>query len=413
MGFFDKKYCDVCGAKIGLLGNRKLEDGNLCKNCAKKLSPWFDERRHSTVDQIKAQLAYREDNRVKAEAFRASRIFGNGSTKLYVDESAGKFAVHRGNDFSTANPDILDFSQARGCDLEIKERRREITRTVDGKTESYNPPRFEYSYDFKVTVRVNHPYFSEMDFDLNGGSVNTGETRMTGGNTGSWRVSSFFNSGTDKYNDMVQMGNELKEMIDGWSNGGSMFAAAKCSNEDLAQKNTETLKLGSPSPIPYTEMTDGNPLTVQMRFFCSAEVAVCNPVTVQSRGGLESTKQLIVNDFVTTITEALRRCNSNNVPVAKLASMNHDIVQYVQNSLSGNMKDKYGMELVKICSLSFLMTEESRKDYDEARRLRMSNAAPQETAQPVQTQAAGWTCSYCGAQNAGKFCTNCGARQGE
>ena len=35
MGFFDKKYCDICGEKIGLLGNRKLEDGNLCKECAK------------------------------------------------------------------------------------------------------------------------------------------------------------------------------------------------------------------------------------------------------------------------------------------------------------------------------------------------------------------------------------------
>ena len=38
MGLFDKKYCDICGEKIGLLGNRKLENGNLCKNCAKKLS---------------------------------------------------------------------------------------------------------------------------------------------------------------------------------------------------------------------------------------------------------------------------------------------------------------------------------------------------------------------------------------
>ena len=25
MGLFDKKYCDICGEKIGLLGNRKLE----------------------------------------------------------------------------------------------------------------------------------------------------------------------------------------------------------------------------------------------------------------------------------------------------------------------------------------------------------------------------------------------------
>ena len=27
MGLFDKKICDICGEKIGLLGNRKLDDG--------------------------------------------------------------------------------------------------------------------------------------------------------------------------------------------------------------------------------------------------------------------------------------------------------------------------------------------------------------------------------------------------
>ena len=52
MGLFDKKYCDVCGAKIGFLGNRKLEDGNLCKDCAGKLSPFFSDRRNSTVAKI-------------------------------------------------------------------------------------------------------------------------------------------------------------------------------------------------------------------------------------------------------------------------------------------------------------------------------------------------------------------------
>ena len=31
MGLFDKKFCDVCGEKIGMLGNRKLEDGNTAK----------------------------------------------------------------------------------------------------------------------------------------------------------------------------------------------------------------------------------------------------------------------------------------------------------------------------------------------------------------------------------------------
>lgn len=63
MGLFDKKYCDICGKKIGLLGNQKLEDGNLCKDCAKQLSPWFSDRRRSTVEDIKRQLAYREEGR--------------------------------------------------------------------------------------------------------------------------------------------------------------------------------------------------------------------------------------------------------------------------------------------------------------------------------------------------------------
>lgn len=66
MGLFDKKYCDICGEKIGLLGNRKLENGNLCKNCAQKLSPWFSDRRNSTVEEIKAQLDYREENQKRS-----------------------------------------------------------------------------------------------------------------------------------------------------------------------------------------------------------------------------------------------------------------------------------------------------------------------------------------------------------
>ena len=60
---FEKKSCDICGGEIGLLGNRKLEDGNLCKECAKKLSPFFSERRRSTVEQIREQLDYREANK--------------------------------------------------------------------------------------------------------------------------------------------------------------------------------------------------------------------------------------------------------------------------------------------------------------------------------------------------------------
>ena len=92
MGLFDKKYCDVCGEKIGLLGNRKLGDGNLCKNCAKQLSPWFSERRHSTLADIKAQLAYREENKQAVKDFHVTLTLGKGM-KVLVDEDAHKFMV--------------------------------------------------------------------------------------------------------------------------------------------------------------------------------------------------------------------------------------------------------------------------------------------------------------------------------
>ena len=155
MGLFDKKYCDICGEKIGLLGNRKLENGNLCKNCAKKLSPWFSDRRSSTVEEIKAQLAYREENRQKVAAFHTTRTLGT-NTKVLLDEDAGKFMVTRARDLQEANPDVLDFADVTGCNLDIDESRSELKREdKDGKEVSYNPPRYEYSYDFYITIPLN------------------------------------------------------------------------------------------------------------------------------------------------------------------------------------------------------------------------------------------------------------------
>ena len=171
MGLFDKKYCDICGEKIGLLGNRKLEDGNLCKDCAKKLSPWFSDRRRSTVADIKGQLAYREENRGKAAQFCITRSFGE-DWKVLLDEERRWFTVTRARDLADANPDILDFDAITGCRMDIDESRTELTREgSDGKEVSYVPPRYEYSYDFYLVISVRHPYFDEMRFSLNASSV--------------------------------------------------------------------------------------------------------------------------------------------------------------------------------------------------------------------------------------------------
>lgn len=167
MGLFDKKYCDICGAKIGLLGNRKLEDGNLCKECASKLSPWFSERRRSTVENIKEQLAYREENREAVAAFHVTRTLGAG-TKVLLDEDNGNFMVTSARNYREANPDVMSFSQVTGCRIDVDEGKTELTREdKDGKEVSYNPPRYSYEYNFYVVISVNTPYYNEIRFRLN------------------------------------------------------------------------------------------------------------------------------------------------------------------------------------------------------------------------------------------------------
>lgn len=167
MGLFEKKYCSVCGEKIKFLGNRKLEDGNLCKDCANKLSYWFDDRRSSTVEQIKEQLAYREENLKKVEAFNATNVIGT-HTKVYIDKDKHQFMIVRTDNIIEENPDVLDFSQILGCDVDIDEDRDEEKRRLDdGSYVSYIPPRYVWSYNFTLTILVKHPYFDDMKFDLN------------------------------------------------------------------------------------------------------------------------------------------------------------------------------------------------------------------------------------------------------
>lgn len=172
MGLFDKKYCDVCGEKIGLLGNRKLNDGNLCKTCAAKLSPWFSDRRGSSVEDIKNQLAYREANKGRVAAFNPTKTIG-GNMKIYFDEDKRQWLASRTTNWRGANPDVMDFSQVTGCTLDIDENKRELMRKdAEGKEVRFTPPRYEYSYDFNMTIHVNTPYFSEIRFQINDDEIN-------------------------------------------------------------------------------------------------------------------------------------------------------------------------------------------------------------------------------------------------
>lgn len=177
MGLFDrfkKQDCEICGKEVGMFGYKKLEDGEICKDCIKLLSPWFDDRRHSTVDQIKQQISYREENRAALVGFRPTMAFGERYT-LRAELENGvptRFVVERTDNYKEENADIISFRDVISFNIDVQESKRELmARNSKGEEISYNPPRYEYSYDFYAEIRVNHPYFDEITFQLNRESV--------------------------------------------------------------------------------------------------------------------------------------------------------------------------------------------------------------------------------------------------
>ena len=171
LNIFDKKICSICGNEIKFLGNRKLADGNMCKNCESKLSPLFSERRQSTVQDILDQLEYREANKKEVEAFNPTRTFGQ-SKKIYIDDDARKFIVTSQSKWRETNPDVISFKQVTGCDVLVDERKEEVkTKDKDGKTISYTPPRYKYKYDIYDIIHVNSPYFDEIKIKINANEI--------------------------------------------------------------------------------------------------------------------------------------------------------------------------------------------------------------------------------------------------
>ena len=167
MGLFSKKTCDFCGEQIRFLGNRKVEGGNMCKNCADRLSPWFSDRRHTTVEDIRSQLEDRERNRERLSAFRESRVLGEYCT-IHLDDAAGTFIPLRPGLRMSDNPDVFDLSRVTGCTWRCREQKTEHKqKDAEGKEVSYNPPRYTYSYDFLVDIRLQHPYADEITLQVN------------------------------------------------------------------------------------------------------------------------------------------------------------------------------------------------------------------------------------------------------
>ena len=166
---FDKKLCAICGGEIGLLGNRKLADGNLCKDCARKLSPFMTDRRESTVEEIRQHLAYREQNARVLLSVSPTRVFGRNYTKVYVDENQGLFFVTSENNYMAANPDVIRVDQVIGFRPTIHENRTELYHhDREGRRVPYSPRRYRVDYRFDLEMNINSPYFNRIAFEFSG-----------------------------------------------------------------------------------------------------------------------------------------------------------------------------------------------------------------------------------------------------
>ncbi len=341
MGLFDKKFCDICGDKIGLLGNRKLEDGNMCKDCAKKLSPFFSERRSSTIEEIKQQLAYREQNKQVLAGFSATMTFGENK-KIYVDQRNGTFVVsrHTPGSWSEENPDVIQLSQLSSVSLDIDEDRDEIyTQGRDGQRVSYTPPRYNFYYSFDLKFIVNHPYFDEFTVRLN-------DTRVEG-------------MGTMEYNRYQQMAMDIINTLTpgrgvmpnmGMNNGMGM--------NGMPMNGGYTHAGGFNQPMNNGMGMNGMPMN--------------NGYNQQMNQGFN---QPMNNGYNQQMNQGFNQPMNNGYN----QQMNQGFNQPMNNGFNQPMNQGYNQQPAY--------------------------------GQPVQPQAQGLACPFCGAPyTGGEFCTSCGAK---
>ena len=163
MGIFSKKDCSFCGAQSGLLSNRKLADGNICKDCRAQLSPFYDRTNKDTVANVAAQLEYRQRNLSELDRFRPTIVAG-GAGKVFIDMQMGKFTLASEDELRNGNPDLFDLSGLRSCSLEVRER---YNRGDDNEPSSYD-------YDFYLRFSVDHPFVRNFTYDYSGITVSTG-----------------------------------------------------------------------------------------------------------------------------------------------------------------------------------------------------------------------------------------------
>lgn len=171
MGLFDKKNCDICGEKLDF-----QETANWTMEiCVRTVPASFllGLKKDATAPQKISKDSWNTEKKNKnaVRSFSITREFSADRYHVFIDDNKGLFAVAF-NMSEQDNPDIVPLSAITSCRLDIDEQRvEEEYKDQDGESRSYVPPRYNYSYDYKIKLGVNTPWFDDMDFKLNTFSV--------------------------------------------------------------------------------------------------------------------------------------------------------------------------------------------------------------------------------------------------
>ena len=160
MNRLDRRHCDICGKTIDTFGYMKLQDGSMCTDCAKFISPFLKNRKDATVDYMKRHIEYRRDNERKLSEFQSAIRYGY-ENKIYIDSGMYAFLVTTKfeKDIYKGNPDIIPLADVVSCDTEIKEYKNGY-------------------YDFITAIKLNNEWFDEVRVKLNKDRIEGEDNRL-------------------------------------------------------------------------------------------------------------------------------------------------------------------------------------------------------------------------------------------
>ncbi len=119
MGLFDKKVCELCGAKAGLISRTKIQDGDyICGDCRKKMSSLTTGFSEMSLDDVKEQIRLKEENDRRYQTdFVNSRQFDIDARHpvMAVDDEHGEFVI-----LTDKNPDIFSFDDIASYNVDLK-----------------------------------------------------------------------------------------------------------------------------------------------------------------------------------------------------------------------------------------------------------------------------------------------------